>query len=70
MDEDDVVDPSLILPEGSKRTRRVPERYVDENYLKLMTEDVPESELDAALVDSCSDAEIETDAEDDSEDEY
>ena len=63
-DNDDVVDPRNILPAGSRRKRKAPERYVDENYAALMLDDVPEDELDDALSGDCSDAVIESESED------
>ena len=59
-----------ILPAGSKRRRRAPERYVEnkeycEDLARLMTEDIPEDELQAALVDEVDTV---TDMEDESSD--
>ena len=62
-DNDDVVDPRNILPAGSRRKRKAPVRYVDENYAALMLEDVPEDEIDDALSGDCSDAVIESESE-------
>ncbi len=62
-DNDDSVDLRNILPAGSRRKRKAPERYVDENYAALMLEDVPEDELDEALSGDCSDAVIESESE-------
>lgn len=47
---------SNILPEGSTRRRTQPSRFVDseeyqEEWKKLLLEDVPDNELEAALVD-------------------
>ena len=45
-----------ILPEGSRRKRKRPDRFVDsedwqQEWSKLLMEDVPENEIDAALLD-------------------
>lgn len=47
---------SNILPEGSHRKRKRPDRFVDredwqQEWSKLLLEDVPEDEIDAALLD-------------------
>ena len=59
------IDPNVILPEGSKRARTAPTRYVDDNYLDLMLADVPENEHFAAVED---DHLSEDESDDDSED--
>ena len=81
-DEEDQVDRALILPEGTKRARKRPLRYVDELFRdkdvkKMMMEGVPDSEIEAALHDedwsdedeSCEDAFGDDASEDSSEEE-
>lgn len=70
----DGIDPSNIIAEG-KRQRRAPQRYVDENYVKLMIENNSESasstmvddEDDGAQpVETCDDDDDDEDVEEDS----
>ena len=45
------IDQSLILPTGTRRTRKAPEKYVDPAYAQLMLADVPDEEQFAAVED-------------------
>lgn len=55
------IDKACILPAGSKRVSRQPQKYVDEDYMKLMLADVHEDELHAALEDEAFDDDSEED---------
>lgn len=67
IDEMDGMDTSLILPEGSKRSRRKPVVYVDEDYEKLMLCDIPKEEMQAALEDEDFENDVEDDDDEDDE---
>ena len=60
----DDLDPSCILPAGTRRVSRVPTRYVDEDYVKLMLADVHKEEMFAAL----DDDDVEGDEEEEDDD--
>lgn len=66
------IDPSLIMPEGSARSRKSPDVYVDDAYMDLMLADVPESEVRAAVEEDVasegSDCEERSDDEEDDDD--
>lgn len=47
--DDDVVDTTNIIRTGTKRTRRAPNVYMDDNLAKLMLEDVPPAEYHAVF---------------------
>jgi predicted GIY-YIG superfamily endonuclease len=62
-DTSDDVDTSLILPSGSRRVRKAPERYVDPDFAKIMMGDQERAELEQ--IDSDDDEEVEQQLESD-----
>ena len=67
-DEDAGLDASLILPPGTKRQRRAPDRYAthvysSDEYRGMVLEDVPAEELYAAVGDDVEEEEEDEDDE-------